>query len=324
MATKKVVYIIRHGESVWNAAQRDKDAVAMLSTVDHPLNEAGRDQAEGLQASLRAGGAEAAALMASDAVMCSPLTRAIETCLIGLQPMLTAPTAAGGEHVVVLNPNLREKRNFGGKDSSGQWVGEAIVTGVHAALDELYRAAPERAAALNSVELELSLARNKWWLGSKESGALVAERIDELFAQARRAHAALSLAASRVAHLLTRAPWPLLPGEVQHGQLDGPGRPLALLSRGAPGMCAARPSSSRPPPALPLACVRVACGARAFAVRSEGCTLAAADGTAMDATQLDSKKLSNAGVIRCELDFEASPTKPIVATQLCFATTLID
>lgn len=49
MWTKKTIYLIRHGESVWNKAQKDKDAVAMLSAKDHPLNKAGKEQAEGLQ-----------------------------------------------------------------------------------------------------------------------------------------------------------------------------------------------------------------------------------------------------------------------------------
>jgi len=30
---------------------------------------------------------------------------------------------------VLLNPNLREKRNFGGKDSSGKWVGDKLQEG---------------------------------------------------------------------------------------------------------------------------------------------------------------------------------------------------
>lgn len=55
MWTKKTIYLIRHGESVWNKAQKDKDAVAMLSAKDHPLNKAGKEQAEGLQVSSKPG-----------------------------------------------------------------------------------------------------------------------------------------------------------------------------------------------------------------------------------------------------------------------------
>ena len=37
-----------HGESVWNKAQARR-TLAMLSDVDHPLNQAGRAQAEALR-----------------------------------------------------------------------------------------------------------------------------------------------------------------------------------------------------------------------------------------------------------------------------------
>jgi hypothetical protein len=131
---QKTIFLIRHGESIWNQAQADKDMVAMLSDVDHPLNQLGRLQAEGLAAHLAAeiavcaaGGAAAKAsgLLDVQAVLCSPLTRAVQTCLIGLRPLLLAQPAVGGGvvpprvGVVDLNPNMREKRNLMGKDSSG-------------------------------------------------------------------------------------------------------------------------------------------------------------------------------------------------------------
>ena len=85
---RKTVYLVRHGESVWNAAQANKDVVAMLSAVDHPLNETGRSQAERLAEHLAAGGSEAEEVLKATLVVCSPLTRAIQTCLVGLAPLL--------------------------------------------------------------------------------------------------------------------------------------------------------------------------------------------------------------------------------------------
>lgn len=132
---QKTLFLIRHGESVWNQAQADKDMVAMLSDVDHPLNQLGRLQAEGLAAHLAAemsagaAGAPVSGVMDVEAVLCSPLTRAVQTCLIGLRPLLLArPAGERAEDdvpaaprigVVELNPNMREKRNLMGKDSSG-------------------------------------------------------------------------------------------------------------------------------------------------------------------------------------------------------------
>ena len=86
-----------------------------------------------------------------------------------------------------LNPNLREKRNFGGKDSSGKWCGEALRDGVREALTELYQDNGATAEALRAVPLELRQVQNKWWLGSKESSKAVGERIDELLWQVRYA-----------------------------------------------------------------------------------------------------------------------------------------
>lgn len=180
---KKTIYVVRHGESVWNKAQADKDVGAMMSDVDHPLNEKGREQAEGLLNSIKAGGAHAEELLAVPAVMCSPLTRAVQTCLIGLEPLLLQEGC--DPYSVALNPNLREKRNLGGKDSSGKWTGAALKKGVAAETAKLYSDAPERAETLNRVELGLSQVQNKWWLGSKESEPAVYERIAELLSQVR-------------------------------------------------------------------------------------------------------------------------------------------
>ena len=267
---RKSVYIVRHGESVWNKAQKDVNVAAMLSDVDHPLNEAGREQAERLrdaieQAAAGSGPAadEAKALQGAAVIMASPLTRAVQTCLIGLQPVLLP--AGGAARPVLLNPNMREKRNFGGKDSSGKWCGEALLcgvnpnptlpltttltqpkpqrcgeallSGVREEIGKLYAGMPEVGAALATIPLELTHVQvsafgrhrlpsllaiwncssshprvvlvglpiaeiavdcgllmavrsrthvqNKWWLGSKESEAHVADRIGELLAQVR-------------------------------------------------------------------------------------------------------------------------------------------
>ena len=43
------VFFLRHGESKWNRAQSNLDLKGMWSTVDHPLNDTGRDQAASLR-----------------------------------------------------------------------------------------------------------------------------------------------------------------------------------------------------------------------------------------------------------------------------------
>ncbi|KAL3927803.1 MAG: hypothetical protein SGPRY_002665 [Prymnesium sp.] len=170
--------------------------------------------------------------------------------------MLISKSDGSARHTVVLNPNLREKRNFGGKDSSGQWVGEDIVSGVHSAMKELYKEMPSFAEKLNSVGLDLTLTREKWWLGSSEPAALVAGRIEEVLSQALACPRGNSIRAFSVE--------------------------LATMIE-----------SSK-------------FGHRLFIddfialrfVRSNECSLSAADGSTLDVNQLDSKKLSNAGTRR--------------------------
>jgi len=196
---QKTLFLIRHGESVWNQAQADKDMVAMLSDVDHPLNQLGRLQAEGLAAHLAAemsagaAGAPVSGVLDVQAVLCSPLTRAVQTCLIGLRPLLLArPAGERAEDdvpaaprigVVELNPNMREKRNLMGKDSSGKHFGHQMTVGTHASLRTLYEDDPHAAEALCSVKLGLGLVGERWWIGNKESEAALIGRIDDLWAQ---------------------------------------------------------------------------------------------------------------------------------------------
>jgi len=165
---------------------------------------------------------------------------------------------------VVLNPNLREKRNFGGKDSSGKWISDALREGVHDALRTLYADSPDIVEKLVGVELDLASVRNKWWLGSAESEGHVVDRIDDMLNQV---HFNTSKSVVLVGHSHYFR-------EVM----------------------------------------------RHF--RAEACALSDSGGESLDPTQLKSKKLSNAGVIKCELDF--SQAKPLVSVQLLFATSLID
>lgn len=231
----------------------------MSAHADHPLNAAGRAQAESLLQALRAGGDAASEVLGVEGVMCSPLTRAVETCLIGLEPLLLRgdgrSAADGAPRTVLLNPNLREKRNFGGKDSSGRWKGEALRAGVRGAIRELLADAPERAAALCAVPLDLTHVHEKWWLNSAEADGAVADRLAELLFQIR-----FSRAASQA--------------------LVGHSHFFRELFRH---------------------------------FLAPGCTLRDAAGRTLDVAALASRKLSNAGIARCELDFDAHPQTPVVA-----------
>ena len=164
----KQVFFVRHGESRWNEAQAKKDVRGLLSQVDHPLNEVGYQQARALQGALRAAldhpegvdvsspASEAAALrgmFSATAVWSSPLTRALQTTLVGLAPLLGATRGGGGggggsgdaeeveaeedQFKMSLKVNAREKKNLGGLDTVGSCCGDECVTRAITKLEEV-------------------------------------------------------------------------------------------------------------------------------------------------------------------------------------------
>ena len=253
------VFFLRHGESKWNKAQSQLDIYGMWSTMDHPLNDTGRDQAAGLRdkiidyienhrheddsvalpISLRNNNLNAEQIkhnlsntkvgqtgpagelsksymsshvddmkhhesaksqederelieifLSASKVWASPLTRATCTALVALEPILCAPSPIPVPMRLLLTPNAREKRNFGGKDSSGCAIGEADINKhIRSAMDDLFQSVlPEqqtRLDRLSKVTLDTLQCGDKWWSSFKESNEDLNQRIDELFAQIR-------------------------------------------------------------------------------------------------------------------------------------------
>lgn len=217
---RKTLFFFRHGQSVWNRAQKELDVLAMVSGVDHPLNGAGRLQAEGLRAELarlvaiaeaeggkRAGATRARRprlpaclracgrvrpagapdglsalereLLGVQLIASSPLTRASQTALIGLGPLL-----AHTGRPLRLMPNLREKKNLGGLDSSGAAVGAGVIERLAATTRDLYRDAPAAAEAmLAGVRVETREVEGRWWTDIVESKEEVRGRLRELLWQ---------------------------------------------------------------------------------------------------------------------------------------------
>ena len=115
----------------------------MVREHDHPLNEQGYRQALGLQqaladviasssrpstigspgdgtsSALTPAAQQAVQQMASaGACWASPLTRAVQTAIVALAPILQQ-----GKQTLELKTNVREKKNFGGLDSVGRVCG---------------------------------------------------------------------------------------------------------------------------------------------------------------------------------------------------------
>eukprot|EP00760_Papus_ankaliazontas_P012516 PhM_4_TR15341/c0_g1_i1/m.94665 len=207
---RKNVYFVRHGQSEWNKAQRSlanpRSLGIMLTLRDHGLSVAGVEQAEKLCAAVqkelmgsaltgsftsriktwRSGSNTPATsttlseqdFLQSRQVVCSPLTRAVQTALIGLQPLLGREGRS-----VILSPNVREKRNFGGRDTSGTaYVGSTEVR-IRNAVHELYPDNPARVTDLLAVVFDNSEVQGHWWSDQSETKRSVHERIEETFHQ---------------------------------------------------------------------------------------------------------------------------------------------
>ena len=126
-------------------------------------------------------------LFTVEAIHSSPLTRAIETCLIGLSPILVPKDGTQqANYNVVLNPNLREKRNFMGRDSSGKYFGSKIQAELVKHLRTLYPGKNKPFAdRLSSVPLDLDAVMDYWWYSKSEDSEFVQQRMNEVMYQLR-------------------------------------------------------------------------------------------------------------------------------------------
>ena len=88
---EKIIYLIRHGESMWNEAQDAKNVVGMLK-FGHPLNAEGISQCQKFNRAWTqqkdghsSFSDDEQRFFNVERVMASPLTRAVQTALVGLQ-----------------------------------------------------------------------------------------------------------------------------------------------------------------------------------------------------------------------------------------------
>eukprot|EP00948_MAST-09A_sp_MAST-9A-sp1_P002432 g2432.t1 len=124
---KKRFFLIRHGESLWNEAQHDKN-VAGLIGFDHSLNKVGIEQCKRLNEKYTAKDYKNTqpsleeleqAFRQCPLILCSPLTRCVQTALLTLY---NHPTMK--KQGLILHRNLREvKRTLGSLDTLGIEVG---------------------------------------------------------------------------------------------------------------------------------------------------------------------------------------------------------
>ena len=100
---RTVLYLVRHGESAWNEAKREKNVLAMMS-YDHPLTMRGTQQAEALRDRWLSEATdteqktlpEVREFVEAGAIFSSPLTRALQTAAVALagHPALSVRSAS--------------------------------------------------------------------------------------------------------------------------------------------------------------------------------------------------------------------------------------
>jgi broad specificity phosphatase PhoE len=178
---KRTVYFVRHGESSWNKAQSKLDLYEMGRQTDHPLSSKGREQAEELSSLVNE--AQDNDLLHPDVIYVSPLTRAIQTAVIGLRSVLAQPDFG---HLVLM-ANAREKQNFGGFDSKPCCTGSNVLKRTLDELVLLYKGqkgADEVVKAFQKLKIDTAEVEDRWWHNVQaESPAQLKGRLSEFMAQ---------------------------------------------------------------------------------------------------------------------------------------------
>mmetsp|Transcript_35705 Transcript_35705/g.60178 ORF Transcript_35705/g.60178 Transcript_35705/m.60178 type:complete len:442 (+) Transcript_35705:190-1515(+) len=183
----KWIFMIRHGESKWNEAQRSVNVLNMMKTVDHPLNGTGVQQAQKLQQDWsnydsEGGDAFDCEFFKVRTTYCSPLTRAVETALVSLE---AHPSLAEG---ITLLRNLREAKNLGGQDTVGKHIGSKIEPHVYSELLSAGEKLPDQRIISLAQQKAVRMVHNdcggvgRWWnvATEVESEEDVNERLNDV------------------------------------------------------------------------------------------------------------------------------------------------
>ena len=181
--TIKQVFFVRHGQSRWNAAKAaggSAGVVDRLKETDHPLSAVGCEQAVDLCSQVERalqqkeeGGSLGALFQGIEQVYASPLTRATQTAVIGVNPIIRNTAKK-----LVLTRYAREKRNVGGRDTTGGVRGEGIVKRVRAEVEQLFDGEVPNVVDCDSIDA--SQVDLRWWNDSAESKEEFSERLREL------------------------------------------------------------------------------------------------------------------------------------------------
>mmetsp|Transcript_19248 Transcript_19248/g.38926 ORF Transcript_19248/g.38926 Transcript_19248/m.38926 type:complete len:1095 (+) Transcript_19248:117-3401(+) len=178
---EKWVYLIRHGQSKWNAAKRDFDLLTAFGIIDHGLTKKGADQAASLREKIRSEKFISESktnpmyshFYKADKVFSSPLTRAVESAVLALRDHDSVSSNG-----ILLMADAREKRTMMGMDCTGQFRGKEIVTHIHNEFKQIFNG--EVKDDIKKVKVDPNDSIHFWWNTKGESSSGFAERIDNV------------------------------------------------------------------------------------------------------------------------------------------------
>eukprot|EP00667_Euglena_gracilis_P012858 EG_transcript_13227 len=152
----KTIFLLRHAQSKWNAAQA-AHAFHQMAQYDHPINATGMAQARQFRDQWLSSSPSALqeAFMEAELIFCSPLTRAIQTCLLALQGHPTICSRG-----LRLLQTAREIKKMGGMDTVGKAAGDRIIDRVR---EELGKLLPPEEVALLIPHIDLYNTVSNWW-----------------------------------------------------------------------------------------------------------------------------------------------------------------
>jgi len=208
---RKYLFFVRHGESRWNHASANRDIVGLVKEVDHSLSTEGKHQCLDLQDKIYAGekklrekksqpdtnvralGPFEEEFFRVKRIFSSPLSRAVQTSLIGLayhplfQGGLSVPISPGGsqkpipqEEKIQLIACARERRNFGSFDTQAKSVGREIIERAESELKILFgnQGLPKPVKSMIK-RIDIHDCTYPWWNTAKESSQAFSQRMRE-------------------------------------------------------------------------------------------------------------------------------------------------
>lgn len=162
------LFLLRHGQSVWNRAQASLDWFTMWSECDHPLSSGGILECSDFNSKLRQEAAKAEdacphvkLLMEADEIVSSPLTRAVQTAMIGFAGHPAMDPSKPGPHLT-LQASAREIKKLGSKDCVGDAVGKDVMVRAANCL-EAHGGAEVMHRYTQGIEADCLDSVDEWW-----------------------------------------------------------------------------------------------------------------------------------------------------------------